>query len=315
VQQPARGTINTKHIRTGKNRAFSPKRTTSNYAHPGRDPTDASSITTPSTTAPVVDPHPTEPTNALARRIRFPTTPYKPDAWETALQAANLLRRFSHIPLGFHNGFIINFPRISRVQIPPNKDSVALHHIEFAKTLDKEIVKNRYLGPFTASLLSILIGPFQTSPISIVPKPGRPGKFRLVQNFSYPISPSPEFPNSSINSFVNADDFPTSWGTFSIVYLLISRLPPNSELATRDVAEAYRTIPLHESQWPSAVVRTDNDQFYVDTCLAFRATPSAGMYGAVADAGAEIIRHRGIGPLDKWVDDHIFVRIRQKFLP
>jgi hypothetical protein len=168
---------------------------------------------TPSTTAPVVDPHPTEPTNALTRRIHFPTTPYKPDAWEAALQAANLLRRFSHIPLGFRHGFIINFPCISRVQIPPNKDSIALHHIEFAKTLDKEIVK-RYLSPFTASLLSILIGPFQTSPISIVPKSGRPGKFRLVQNFSYPISPSPKFPNSSINSFVNADDFPTSWGTF-----------------------------------------------------------------------------------------------------
>ena len=102
---------------------------------------------------------------------------------------------------------------------------------------------------------------------------------------------------------------------FSIVYLLISRLPPNSEAATRDVAEAYRTIPLHEFQWPSAVVCADNDQFYLDMCLAFGATPSVGMYSAVADAGAEIIRHRGIGPLDKWVDDHIFVCIRRDFLP
>ena len=256
-----------------------------------------------------------EPTDALVRRIHSPITPYKPDAWEVALQAADPLRRFAHIPTGFRNGFIINFPRISHVQIPPNKDSVTLYRTEFAKTLDKEITKNRYLGPFTAQLLSSLIGPFQSSPISIVPKPGRPGKFRLVQNFSYPLSPSPQFPNSSINSFVNADDFPTSWGTFSIVYLLISRLPPNSEAATRDVAEAYRTIPLHRSQWPSAVVRSDNDQFYMDTCMAFGATPSAGMYGAVADAGAEIFRQQGIGPLDKWVDDHIFVRIRRNFLP
>jgi hypothetical protein len=220
VQQPARGTINTKHIRTGKDRAFSPKRTTSNYARPGRDPTDASSITTPSTTAPVVDPHPTEPTNALARRICFPTTPYKPDAWETALQAANLLRRFSHIPLGFRNGFIINFPRISRVQIPPNKDSVALHHIEFAKTLDKEIVKNRYLGPFTASLLTILIGPFQTSPISIVPKPGCPEKFKLIQNFSYPISPSP----NSLTHQLIPSSMPT---TFNIMGNFFHSLPIN----------------------------------------------------------------------------------------
>ena len=315
AQHPARGTTNTKHTHIGKDLASSPKRTTNNCARPGSDPMDASCTITRYTIAPDADRPPMEPTSALAHKIRFPTTLYQPDAWETALRTANLLHRFSHIPPGFRNGFIINFPHISHVQIPPNKDSVSLYRTEFAKTLDKEVNKNRYLGPFTASLLTALIGPFQSSPISIVPQPGRPGKFRLVQNFSYPLSPSPQFPNSSINSFVNANDFPTSWGTFSIVYLLISRLPPNSEAATRDVAEAYRTIPLHESQWPSAVVHADDDQFYLDTCLAFGATPSAGMYGAVADAGAEIIRHQGIGPLDKWVDDHIFVRIRRDFLP
>jgi hypothetical protein len=48
--------------------------------------------------------------------------------------------------------------------------------------------------------------------------------------------------------------------------------------------------------------------------MAFGATPSAGAYGHVADAGAEIFRHRGIGPLDKWVDDHLFIRILKEFL-
>ena len=232
-----------------------------------------------------------EPTSAHAHRTCFPTTLYKPDTWEVVLRAADPLRRFSHIPAVFHNGFIINFPPISHVQIPPNKESVSLYRDEFIKTLDKEVPKNRYLRPFTTSLLSTLIGPFQSSPISIVPKPGHPGKFKLVQNFSYPLFPSLQFPNSSINSFINANDFLTTWGTFSIVYLLISHLPPNSEAATRDVAEAYRMIPLHKSQWPSAVVRTDDDSFYVDTCMAFGVTPSVGMYGAVADAGAEILRH------------------------
>jgi hypothetical protein len=49
-------------------------------------------------------------------------------------------------------------------------------------------------------------------------------------------------------------------------------------------------------------------------CTAFGATPSAGAYGHIADAGAKIFRYRGIGPLDKWVDDHIFFRIRKEFL-
>jgi hypothetical protein len=32
----------------------------------------------------------------------------------------------------------------------------------------------------------------------------------------------------------------------------------------------------------------------------------------VADAGADIMRYKGIGPLSKWVDDHLFIRIRRE---
>ena len=46
--------------------------------------------------------------------------------------------------------------------------------------------------------------------------------------------------------------------------------------------------------------------FCIDTCIAFGTSPSCGTYGWVADTGAEILRVRGIGPVDKWVDDHIF---------
>jgi len=37
--------------------------------------------------------------------------------------------------------------------------------------------------------------------------------------------------------------------------------------------------------------------------------PLTGLYGSVADAGADLMRHKGLGPLSKWVDDHIFIRL------
>ena len=98
------------------------------------------------------------------------------------------------------------------------------------------------------------------------------------------------------------------------MYLLAARLPPGSEAATRDVAEAYHTVPLHHSQWPAAVVRTSHSEGCIDTCLAFSASPSAGVYGHIADAAAEIFQHHGIGPLDKWVDDHIFFRVKREHI-
>ena len=255
-----------------------------------------------------------EPSVALVLRKLKALTPYKADAWAQALQAAGVSTRFARVPEGLRSGFLLDFPLISHVQSPANKESIVTYAGEFNIIIKKELSKQRYIGPFFLSELIPLIGPFQTSPLDIIPKSGKPGKFRLIQNFSYPHSPSPSCPHPSINSYINTDDFPTTWGKFSIIYLLISRLPPGSEAATRDVAEAYRTIPLHPTQWPAAVVKISDTQVCVDTCAAFGAAPSAGVYGHVADAGAEITRHRGMGPLDKWVDDHIYFRIRKEFL-
>lgn len=110
----------------------------------------------------------------------------------------------------------------------------------------------------------------------------------------------------NINSFISTNDFPTIWGKFSIILNLAANLPPGSKVATRDVAEAYYTIPLHPSQWPAAIIRTSPTHGCIDTCIAFGSTPAAGAYGHIADAAAEIFCHHGIGLLDKWVNDHIF---------
>lgn len=257
----------------------------------------------------------TELEHALALRKHTPLTPYKVDAWERELGHLHLSSRFAVIPEGLRSGFSLNFPTISHLQIPPNKSSVFTYATELNTYVDNEISKGRYLGPFPLHIIESVIGPFQSSPLSIIPKPGCPGKFRLIQNFSFPYIPTSKFPNPSINSQVKAEDFPTTWGKFSVVYLLISRLPPGSEGATRDVAEAYRTVPIHPSQWPAAVVRISDSLGCIDTCTAFGATPSAGAYGLMADAGCEIMRQAGIGPIEKWVDDHLFFRIRRTYLP
>ena len=89
--------------------------------------------------------------------------------------------------------------------------------------------------------------------------------------------------------------------------LLIARLPPGSQASIRDVAEAYRTIPVKPAQWPGLVIRLQaEDQFAVNTCNNFGLVSAGGVYGLLADAGADIFRGKGLGPLDKWVDDHVF---------
>jgi hypothetical protein len=73
-------------------------------------------------------------------------------------------------------------------------------------------------------------------------------------------------------------------------------------------------MPLHPSQWNGTVVRIDDDAFNLDTSLAFGLAPSAGVYGACADAANDIMRAEGIGPIIKWVDDRVFFRIPKSSL-
>jgi len=157
------------------------------------------------------------------------------------------------------------------------------------------------------------ISPFQSSPLSLVPKPGKPGQFRAVHNFSYPHDES-AFP-PSINSSINANNYPCTWGTFEAVYLVIAQLPLGSQASVRDVAAAYRTIPTHRSQWPGLVIRLEGpDNYAINTHNNFCLSSAGGVYGHLADAGADILRAKGIGPLSKWVDDHIFFRIQRVHL-
>jgi len=209
-------------------------------------------------------------------------------------------------------GFTVNIPPIATTYAPPNHPSIVTHHNAFEASINKEFTLKRYLGPYSQSDIKSVIGNFQSSPLSIIPKLGKPGKFRLIQNLSFPHSPLPLV--ASINSRISSDLFPCSYGTFSIVSLLISKLPPGSQAAIRDVSEAYRTVPLCPSEWQGLVVRVSPDLFAIDTCLCFGFGPSGGIYGALAGAGADLFRAKGIGPVSHWVDDHIFFRIRKEYL-
>ena len=172
-------------------------------------------------------------------------TPYHPDTWYSALWEVGLTQKYSHIVTGLCFGFNISFPTIITTQSPPNKESVIEFAGEFQKIKHKEIQKGRYIGTISGQDVEFLIDPFQSSPFSIIPKPGQANKYCNIQNYSFPIAPSDIFPNSLINSHVDSNSIPTTWGTFLVISLLIHCLPPGLQSAMKDIVEAYRTIPLH----------------------------------------------------------------------
>ena len=182
-----------------------------------------------------------------------------------------------------------------------------LHNV-YSTITQNEFNAGCYVGPFTRQQVEAELGPFQSSPLSLVPKTSKPGKFRAVHNFSHPHDPLHNA--TSINSHIDSDEYSCTWGTFSTVSLLIAHLPPGSQASVRDVVEAYRTIPVIPAQWPGLVIHLQGeDQYAINVCNDFGLTSAGGIYGMLADAGADIFCSNSIGPLSKWVDNHIFFRI------
>ena len=240
--------------------------------------------------------------HGLAQRMQMLLTPYKAEAWKSHLIAAGLISKYPSLPEGFVNGFIMGFPKIVQTFTPPNHLYVEALHKYRMQNINHELEVGQYISPFRCDELEELIRPFQSSPLSIIPKPG---KYRIIQNFSFPYS-AHDSDMQSINSQVNPNDFPCTWGTFNTICQVVQHLPLGSQAAVRDVAEAYQTVPLHFSQWPGAVVHISEESLVVDTNLGFRYGLAAGGYGHLGDAAADIMQARGIGPLSKWVDDTIF---------
>lgn len=174
---------------------------------------------------------------ALEHRRLDAASPYKPDAWRRHLLEAGLQSRYPNIPHDLCFGFDAGIPPIFQTFTPPNQSSITQHQAEFDLLIQTKLQKERYFSPVTREEAESLLGPFQTSPFSIILKPGRPGKFRLIQNLSSPHSPLRAI--TSINSSINSTQYPCTWGTFSVICLLIQRLPPGSQAAVHDVKEAY----------------------------------------------------------------------------
>ncbi len=183
----------------------------------------------------------------------------------------------------------------------------------FLRSFCTSFKQERYFGPFDEQeTIRAVRGYFQTSPVSLVPKPNtNPVKFRHVNNLSSPLHPR-SFPSgtiTSINHSIDADNYPCTWGTFAVVALLIARLPPGSQGAVRDVSEAYRCIPSHPINGPAQSSESQTPFLLSMSHSSSDSRPPAASGVSLLMRYAQSFAHRAIAPLAKWVDDFIFFRI------
>lgn len=147
-------------------------------------------------------------------------TPLVAAEWRCFLKKAGLDRRYPSLVEKIETGFPIAFdlPKITYSIIPTNHKSARDHIQEISRYLDEETELGGMSGPWSLEEVEEHMGPVLGSPMGLVPKGF--DKWRVTRDLSF-ITPEVGW---SVNSVVDADEWPTRWTSASKVEAYVSRI-------------------------------------------------------------------------------------------
>lgn len=228
--------------------------------------------------------------------------------WKSQLQSFNLLERYGFLLHGFKFGFHQGIPAHTSQNLkwfcPPNHSSALMVKEKIMNNISKELSAGRIFGPYEKQTVYDNLGFFRTSPLGAVENSDK--SFRPINDFSYPRN-DPTTP--SVNSFVNKDDFETTWDDFKVVAKFFRNLDTSCLIGIFDWEGAYRQIPTHPSQWAYLAICGFHDEIYVDTRIAFGGVAGCGSFGGPANGWKELMTAKfNLTRIFRWVDDNLCVK-------
>ena len=218
-------------------------------------------------------------------------TPLRFDQWNREL-VSHPDRTFSNYILrGIKEGFHIGFNRASPLgrtarNIPSPRPEII----------------SEYLGREVSLGRMDRVPPGQQvhlSPLGIIPKKNKPGKWRLIVDLS---SPEGESVNDGIDKNLSSLHY-TSVDHLAALILATGR---GAWLVKADIKEAYRAVPVHPEDQPLLGVSW-NGTTYMDKVLPFGLRSAPKIFTAVADAIQWVLTRHGIPRSLHYLDDYIIV--------
>lgn len=230
------------------------------------------------------------------------------DEWEKALDGAGVLEEYEDVIRGFKEGFDQGIPNHffvnSKWYTPPNHISSILAEDKIKRSMEKELLLGRIFGPFTHQEVYKKVGFFRTNPMGAVVNCD--GSIRPINDLSYPRN-NADIP--SLNSFVDANDFKTTWDDFATVSQFFRKSEQPLMLAIFDWEKAYRQIPKKIEQQHYMLILGPDGLIYYDTRIGFGGVAGCGSFGRPADAWKMIMKHEfNVVEVFRWVDDALFIK-------
>ena len=186
-------------------------------------------------------------------------------------------KRCSELREGARIGY--SGPRCQRFS--PNLPTTYFNPEVVTGNLTDEVSKGRTMGPFPTPPFEN----FQVSPIGLVPKK-HSDKFQTIFHLSFPKSGT-----SSINYFIEKDDFSLQYITIDNAIAAIQKFGPGCYMGKTDIESAFRLIPVHPNDW-ELLGMFWNGQYYFDKVLPFGLRSAPYIFNQLSDAIKWILLNR-----------------------
>ena len=205
---------------------------------------------------------------------------------------------------GFSYGFFLGDPSdfVEASNISANNSKMASSHPEVVESkLVQEVTAGRISGPHDDPPFT----PFQISPLNVREK-STPGKYRLIHDLSYPYNE--ESVNSKIPDHLKSVKYSSVRDTMST----LSRLPNGVFMAKCDIADAYRIIPVHPSEYPKLGIIWKG-KYYFDKYLPQGCGSSCRIFEAFSTALEAIFKfYHPNSEIQHMIDDFLFIALTFK---
>ncbi len=216
-------------------------------------------------------------------------TPLKLQEWKRELREYPDQALAKLITDGIAEGFRIGYDtgRAPLLAKKGNMGSAAEHAQVVARYLADELAAGRVIrieSPQEAQTLNV-----HCSPFGVIPKRGRPGKWRLIVNLSAP-------GGKSVNDGISKESSSLSFVTIEDVVATVRKQGRGALMAKMDIKQAYRNIPVHPQDRLLLGMEWEG-QVFVDATLPFGLRSAPLIFTVVADALQWIMKQRGVAHL------------------
>lgn len=149
-------------------------------------------------------------------------------------------------------------------------------------------------GPFDSPPLH----PLEISSFGVIPKKGKPGKWRLIVDLSSPLG-------FSVNDGIGPESWSLQYIKLDDIVTMVSTLGKGALLAKFDVESAFRNIPVHPSHRHLLGMKW-RSKYYIDLVPPFGLRSARGIFNSVADMVEWILKtNYAIRELLHYLDDFI----------